>query len=163
MYIILNKPVGYNTSQITPSLFELLDETHCISKPIPDIPDTLFSIDELEQSSEGLIVITDIQHNTEGYESEYEITIDKYLSPQAMTILKKGMNIEGKLYAGISIIEEKHKGKRSVVRINSRKTNDNGIRTMFEAIGYHVVGLRRIRIENFKLGVLSIGKWKYAA
>ncbi|MBP9731959.1 MAG: hypothetical protein KBD29_00665 [Candidatus Magasanikbacteria bacterium] len=148
--IILNKPIDYSVSEA----LELLEE-HKITHT--------HSISDLDSNSEGLVVFVTNTYATEPevYENEYEITIDEYLSKAAENILTKGMNIEGKNYSGIILIEEKHKGKRSVVRISSTKTNDIDIKKMFEAIGYHVVSMRRIRIGKFKLGVLSIGRWKF--
>ncbi len=148
--IILNKPVGYTTLEA----LELLEEQKTTHS---------YSISELDSNSEGLLVFVTNNHPTEAemYENEYEITIDDYLSKPAENILTKGMNIDGENFSGITLIEEKHKGKRSVVRISSTKTNDIKIKKMFEAIGYHVVSMRRIRIGKFKLGVLSIGRWKF--
>jgi 16S rRNA U516 pseudouridylate synthase RsuA-like enzyme len=34
------------------------------------------------------------------------------------------------------------------------------IRNFFKIIGFHVTAVRCIRVGEFKLGVLSIGKWK---
>ena len=149
-YIIFNKPVGCTVSEAQ----ELLEEnrtTH--THPIGD----------LDENSEGLLVFTTNEHakESETNESEYEITIDRYLSKAAEHILAKGMTIEGEYFNGVTLIEEKHKGKRSVVRLKSSKTKDTDIRKMFEAIQYHVVGIRRVGIREFKLGVLSIGRWKF--
>lgn len=145
-HIILNKPVGCSILEAT-ELLEKNRTTH------------IHSFGDLDKNSEGLLVFATNEQPLQ--ESEYEITIDNYLSKAAENILKKGMNIEGKNFNGITLIEEKHKGKRSVVRVSSTKTKDTEIRKMFETIGYHVVGIRRIRIGEFKLGVLSIGRWKF--
>ena len=37
------------------------------------------------------------------------------------------------------------------------------IRKMFGNIGYRVQSLRRTRINKLKLGILSVGKWKYVS
>jgi len=34
---------------------------------------------------------------------------------------------------------------------------------MFGNIGYRVQSLRRTRINKLKLGILSVGKWKYVS
>ena len=148
-YIILNKPVRCSVSEAQ----ELLEENRTTHT---------HPLGHLDENSEGLLVFTTNEHprEPEVNESEYEITIDKYLSKSAEHILTKGMVIEGKNFSGIMLIEEKHKGKRSVVRLTSVKTKDTEIRKMFETIGYHVVGIRRTRIGEYKLGVLSIGRWK---
>jgi pseudouridine synthase len=166
VYITLNKPVNYHVSkEAEPSIYELLDDTHTTSSDTSPIPEDLMVVNNLDPDSEGLIVLTNNQETTSSskdQETEFEITIDDYLSKQALVILKKGMHRDGESIAGITIVEEKHKGKRSVVRIISHKNTDIQIRKMFEAIGYHVVGIRCIRFDVFKLGVLSIGRWKYA-
>lgn len=147
--IILNKPVGYSILEA----IELLEEKQTTHTN---------TINSLDSNSEGLVVCIPNNQSLESEipECEYEITIDDYLSKPAEKILTKGMIIEGKNFSGITLIEEKHKGKRSVVRVSTTRTTDIEIRTMFETIGYHVVGIRRIRIGEFKLGVLPIGRWK---
>lgn len=148
--IILNKPVGYSVLEAS-ELLEGEKTTH------------IHSLSDLDSNSEGLLVFT-TDNQSQKYEisdCEYEITIDDYLSKAAENILTKGMTIEEENFSGITLIEEKHKGKRSVVRVSSTKSTDVKIKKMFEAIGYHVVGVRRIRIGEFKLGVLSIGRWKF--
>ncbi len=146
-YIILNKPVEYNLTDA----FDLLGEiqhryTHALNT--------------LSKDSEGLVVLAPGDENAPLRESEYEVTIDDYLSRDAQKILKKGIHTEKEFISGITLIEEKHKGKRSVVRLSTTQNTDTQIRNMFETIGYHVTGIRCIRIGEFKLGVLSIGKWK---
>lgn len=160
IHLIINKPVGYTSSSTTPSIFDLLDNTHNVSSVLVELPPTLYVIDELDTQSEGLLVITGTMTQKEKLTSEYEVTIDKYLSPQALVLLKKGLHTNEHSIEGITVLEEKHKGKRSVVKIEAEKTTDVEIRIMFETIGYHVVGLRRTRLGHYKLGVLSVGKWK---
>ncbi len=146
MTIILNKPTNYNSD----NAIEFLD---------PTLRSQVRLFDHLDRDTEGLLVFSDSK-KTDTLSSEYEITIDQYLSRQAKNILTKGLAIEGSTIPGIEIIEEKHKGKRSVVHLQATQTTDTQLRTMFETIGYHVVGIRRIKLGEYSLGVLSVGRWK---
>ncbi len=146
MTIILNKPTNYTSD----NAIEFLD-------PVLRTHVALF--DHLDQDTEGLLVFSDSK-KTDKLLSEYEITIDQYLSKQAHNILAKGIAVEGSTIPGIEIIEEKHKGKRSVVHLQTKQTTDKQLRVMFETIGYHVVGIRRIKLGEYSLGVLSVGRWK---
>lgn len=158
-YILLNKPVGYSTDM----LHELLTEKNNVGKPAPDKLPPYSPLNNLEPDSEGLVVLTDEKEGMEtlpNLEQEYEITIDHYLSKDAEHILKKGITLENKFITGIKIIEEKHKGNRSVVVATMTEQTAKNIRNFFEIIGFHVTAVRCIRVGEFKLGVLSIGKWK---
>lgn len=153
IYLLLNKPVGYSTSHTqNPSIFDLL----------PQPQDELAPANRLDDNSEGVVLMTnDVDFfQAKKLENEFEITIDDYLSKPAIKILSTGMVRNGEIIRGVELIGEKHKGNRSVVTVIARETNDTEIRKMFEAIGYHVVGIRCTRFDKFKLGVLPIGKWK---
>lgn len=164
VYIILNKPVGYSTQPgVSLSITELLDRAHCVSHNDQPVPQNLQILHSLDTESEGLVFgTTDAELAEKKFtEYEFEITIDQYLSKQAINILEKGMTIEETFIPGVDIVEEKHKGKRSVVQLLSSSCNDRDLVRMFETIGYHVTTTRLIRMDSIKLGVLSIGKWKY--
>lgn len=157
-YIILNKPVGYSNEMLT----ELLTENNRVGKEAVLEINTLHSLNTLDTESEGLVILTNTIETRQPStpEQEYEITIDNYLSKDAEKILKKGISLEGVFIPGIQITEEKHKGNRSVVIATMTEVTAESIRKFFKAIGYHVTAVRCIRVGEFKLGVLSIGKWK---
>lgn len=158
MYILINKPVDVHMD----SIHELLTEKNNVGKSLNETPPPLAAQNTLDTESEGLVVLSDKtgEKSMSKAEQEYEITIDNYLSKDAEKILKKGMVIDENFIGGIRIQEEKHKGNRSVVVATMTEHTAQNIRNFFELIGYRVSAVRCIRIGEFKLGVLSIGKWK---
>jgi len=173
VYIALNKPVGYITSTVDTqgaSIMELLQKDNYIGKEVPPALPRIFPVGRLDKDSEGLILLTNdgeltnaLTHPSQEHEKEYEVTIDQYLTKDAIHILTKGMVIDDTFVRGITILEELHKGKRSIVRVILTEGKNRQIRKMFGAIGYQVTALKRVRIGKLKLGVLPIGKWKLVA
>lgn len=173
VYIALNKPVGYITSTVDTqgaSIMGLLQEHNYIGKEAPPPLPRVFPVGRLDKDSEGLVLLTNdgeltnaLTHPTHEHEKEYEVTIDQYLTKDAIHILTKGMTIDDTFVRGITILEELHKGKRSIVRVILTEGKNRQIRKMFGAIGYQVTALKRVRIGKLKLGVLSVGKWKLVA
>ncbi len=166
-YFAVNKPVGYSASlEGEHSIKELLTETHHAGKYLQieeELP-TPHIATSLDTDAEGLILLTNdhgLIEKIRNKEHEYEITIDNYLTKDAVKILKKGIVIKDTFVPGITILEEKHKGNRSVVRATMSEITASNIRDMFEKIGYHVTAVKCVRIGEVKLGTLSIGKWKF--
>ncbi len=147
MTILIHKPIGQTST-----------DTISLVKKDMGIQD-LYPIDHLHEETEGLLILTE-NSTSPTLPSEYEVIIDQYLSRQAQNMLPKGLVTSEQVIPGIELIEEKHKGKRSVVHLKAARTTDTQLRTLFETIGYHVISIRRIRLGDFKLGVLSAGRWK---
>ncbi len=125
----------------------------------------VFPIGRLDKDSEGLIILTNDGRITSTlldpqshHEKEYEITVQKPITNEALEKLSRGLTI--KLKTG------NYKTKPSVVkRIGSKKFTiileegkNRQIRRMCEALHYSVENLKRIRIGDIWLGNLKSGE-----
>jgi len=168
LYIMLNKPVGYITSTSSEqgtSVLDLITIDNYTKKPI----DTrVYPVGRLDKDSEGLVLLTNdgeltdkLTHPRYEHEKEYEVTVDKHLSKDAIKILEKGMGIGKDIVRGIKIIKQFNKGKRTIVTAILKEGKNRQIRRMFGQLGYNITALKRIRMNKLKLGVLPVGKWKF--
>lgn len=155
VYIALNKPRGI---VCTADPREPMNVVDYINYPI-----RIFPVGRLDKDSEGLLLLTSdgeivnrLLRAAGGHEKEYEVEVDKPLTPEFMQ----------KMMAGVPILDTvtlpcklRRTGNRSFNLILVQGLNRQ-IRRMCEALGYNVVKLKRVRINTVKLGALQPGQWK---
>lgn len=131
------------------------------------LPPTLHSlhhVGRLDRDSEGLLILTNdgdlsqrLMHPSKSVEKEYLVTSNQAFENQHLDQFLEGIYTEGgKLKA------------KSIERLSSRRIKivlDHGakrqIRVMFEALGYQVTKLLRIRIGSLWLGDLEAGTYAF--
>lgn len=154
-YYALNKPRGYVCTNYDPN------ET-AYARDLIDVPEKslLFNVGRLDKDSQGLILFTNdgdfanlIMHPSSETEKEYIVRTD-------LEILKKDMD---DAYRGLirpyRIKSYRILGKRDASVVLTEGKNRE-IRNMFEAMGYEVKRLTRIRIGHIELGELGLGKYR---
>lgn len=154
-YFALNKPRGFVCTNYDPN------ET-AYARDLIDVPERnlLFNVGRLDKDSQGLIFFTNdgnfanlITHPSSQTEKEYLVRTN-------LEILKKDMD---DAYRGLikpyRIKSYKIIGKRDVLIVLTEGKNRE-IRNMFEAMGYEVKKLMRLRIGQVELGDLDSGKFR---
>ncbi len=154
--VIFHKPRGYVCTRSD----ELGRET--IYSLLPASLSALHHVGRLDTDSEGMLILTNdgdlsqqLMHPSKSVEKEYLVTSNQAFENSHLDQFLAGVfTEEGKLRA-------KH-----IERISARRIKvvlDHGakrqIRVMFEALGYQVTKLLRVRIGNLWLGDLEIGRW----
>lgn len=154
--VIFHKPRGYVCTRSD----ELGRET--IYDILPASLHNLHHVGRLDTDSEGLLILTNdgdlsqkLMHPSKSVEKEYLVT-----SNQAF----ENVHLD-QFLAGIFTQEGRLKAKQ-IERISARRIKvilDQGakrqIRVMFEALGYKVTKLLRVRIGNLWLGDLEPAQW----
>lgn len=128
------------------------------------LPPTLHSlhhVGRLDRDSEGLLILTNdgdlsqkLMHPSKSVEKEYLVTANQAFENQHLDQFLEGIYTEGgKLKA------------KAIERLSARRIKiilDHGakrqIRVMFEALGYQVTKLLRVRIGSLWLGDLEPGR-----
>ncbi len=156
MVVIFHKPRGYVCTRND----ELGRDT--IYSLLPVSLHALHHVGRLDTDSEGMLILTNdgdlsqkLMHPSKSVEKEYLVT-----SNQAF----ENAHLD-QFLAGVFTEEGKLRAKR-IERISARRLKvvlDHGakrqIRVMFEALGYQVTKLLRVRIGNLWLGDLETGRW----
>src|SRR3989344_5632872 len=179
IYILMNKPEGYLCSRLTKkdiilkkkSIFSLLEK----SKEIDDKEKkTLFCVGRLDESSSGLILITndgdlgsEITSPKNKIPKTYSVVLSKGLSDSEKSVLEKGVTIKLEennkirnyktLPASISF----YSAKRNQVNITIIEGKKRELRRMFESVDKKVISLKRISIGNINLNDLHINEGEY--
>lgn len=174
IYIALNKPVDYISSvsdKQGKSVLDLVNKNNYIGRVPPARFEwsQVYPVGRLDKDSEGLILLTNddelenrLTRPRYEHEKEYEVTIDRPLTPDARAVLTSGMNIDNEKYQGIKIKKEFNKGKRTIITVIFREDKNRQIRKIFSRLGYNIFSLKQVRIGKLKLDTLPVGKWRFA-
>ena len=155
--IMLHKPAGFVSTRRDPhvrdTVFDLL----------PAKFSRLFNIGRLDAQTEGLLLLTNdgdlaqsLTHPRYKIEKEYEVTLDCPWDPELASKLLRGIFLDGER----ARIARLHSVSPVHLRVVLRQGINRQIRRMFEAIGYRVKDLIRVRIANLRLGDLPRGHWR---
>ena len=125
----------------------------------------LYPIGRLDKDSEGLIILTNDGRITApltdpeaGHEKEYDVLVDKPLTPQFLKAMAGGVNIEGYTTKPAQIEKSKNNPKRFSLTITEGKKHQ--IRRMCAALGYQVQSLKRTRIMTIELGTQKPNQYR---
>jgi 23S rRNA pseudouridine2604 synthase len=169
--IILNKPIGYVSSQpepgYEPAIRLLTAENYDgdkAPKVIPQKMKTLAVVGRLDIDSQGLLIFTEdgrlakkiIGENSE-IEKEYLVRVEGALPKDQLLLLRNGLELDGKKLKPAKV-EWVNEDQLRFVLTEGKKRQ---VRRMCELVGLKVKGLKRVRIGRLMLGKLPEGKWRF--
>ena len=155
--VMLHKPAGFVSTRkdlhARDTVFDLL----------PKKFSQLFNIGRLDAQTEGLLLLTNdgelaqrLTHPRFKIDKEYEVTLDRAWDRALTPKLLRGIHLDGQ-HAKIARL---HSLSSARVRVILRQGINRQIRRMFEAVGYRVKHLLRVRVGNLRLGDLACGHWR---
>lgn len=156
IYLAFNKPVGIvcttDTKREKNNIIDFINH-----------PKRIFPIGRLDKPSQGLIFLTNdgdivnkILRAKNNHEKEYEVTVDKPITPRFLQRMSNGIPILGTVTREC-MVEKIGKFKFRIVLTQGLNRQ---IRRMCEYLDYKVSKLKRTRIMNVTLDVPE-GKWRY--
>lgn len=169
--IILNKPIGYVSSQpeddYEPAIrLVTADNHHSDQKRKLEAKDLkgIAVAGRLDIDSQGLLIFTQdgrlakklIGENSE-IEKEYLVRVVGSLPNEKLKLLCYGLSLDGKKLKPAKVTWQ-NEDQLKFILIEGKKRQ---IRRMCEAVGLTVTGLKRVRVGNIKLGNLPEGKWRF--
>ena len=155
--IMLNKPAGFVSTR------KDLHARETVFDLLPEKFSRLFTIGRLDAQTQGLLLLTNdgelAQHLTHPrfkVEKEYQVTLDRAWDAVQTPKLLRGILLDDQ--------RAKISGLRSLsptrLRVILRQGINRQIRRMFEAVGYRVKNLLRVRVGNLRLADLPTGHWR---
>ena len=155
VYIALNKPVGVTCtteSSVSGNIVDFIGHEQRI-----------FPIGRLDKDSEGLILLTsngDIVNQVlraeNRHQKEYLVAVNKPVTDEFLRGMARGVRIHNQMTLPCRATRIAKFGFRIVLEQGLNRQ----IRLMAAEFGYRVTQLRRVRIDNIKLGALKPGKWR---
>ena len=171
--ILLNKPVGYVSSQPEHNhqeASELIDKQsrwksdRSPRRFHPAQLKGLVPAGRLDIESTGLLVLTQdgrvariIIGEDSKVDKEYLVRVVGTLSDEGLKLLNHGLSLDGKPLKPAQVGWQNEDQLRFVLHEGKKRQ----IRRMCELVGLKVVGLKRIRIGRVMLGNLPSGQWRY--
>ena len=154
---MLHKPAGFVSTrkdeQARDTVFDLL----------PQKFSRLFNIGRLDAQTEGLLLLTNdgelaqrLTHPRYKTDKEYEVTLDRPWDPALAPKLLRGIFLDGQR----AKIAQLHSVSPTRLRVVLQQGINRQIRRMFEAVGYRVKHLFRVRVGNLRLADLPRGHWR---
>jgi 23S rRNA pseudouridine2605 synthase len=154
--LMLNKPAGYVSSrsgQGSKTVYDLLPEKyHCLK-----------TIGRLDKDSSGLLLLTndgelanELTHPKYQKEKLYKVKLNKPLRPADKNKLKSGIKLDDGPSKFINI-KNYPDGELEVKVAEGRNRQ---IRRTFEALGYKVTNLHRIKFGDYVLKNQKTGVWQ---
>lgn len=184
--ILLNKPIGYVSGQAEdghePAAALIASRSHWLgdSSPLRFAREQLRGLapaGRLDIDSTGLLVLTQdgriarqLIGEDSGMEKEYlvRVIIGNKAGPaqpnvqaqfplEKLNLLRFGISLDGQALKRAQVDWQNPEQLRFVLKEGKKRQ----IRRMCEAVGLHVISLKRVRIGRVMLGQLPMGQWRY--
>ena len=154
-YIALNKPVGVTCTTESAVKGNIVDFVGHQQR--------IFPIGRLDKDSEGLILMTsngdivnEVLRAENRHQKEYLVAVNKPVTDEFLRGMARGVRIHDQTTLPCRAARIAKFGFRIVLEQGLNRQ----IRLMSAAFGYRVTQLRRVRIDNIKLGALKPGQWR---
>ena len=171
--IMINKPVGYVSGQAEDDYVPAVRLVTTVNHSETDQGGLkihanhfkgLAPAGRLDIDSQGLLVMTQdgriakqlIGENTE-LEKEYLVRVRGDINEQQIERLTFGLELDGKPLKRAKVQQLNPEQLQIILREGKKRQ----IRRMCEAVGLHVIGLKRVRVGELRLGKLEEGKWRF--
>lgn len=125
-------------------------------------------IGRLDKDSEGLMILSNDGRITgplldpeSGHEKEYEVLVDKPITPMFVRVMAAGVDIEGYRTKPAKVSAAKGSDKKFTIVLTEGKKHQ--IRRMCAALGYQIQSLKRVRIMNIKIDKLKPNQYRKLA
>lgn len=122
-------------------------------------------IGRLDKDSEGLILLSNDGRITgplldpeSDHEKEYDVTVDKRITPMFIRAMQNGVDIEGyRTKPAKASIHPRNEQRFTIILTEGKK---HQIRRMCAALGYQIQNLKRVRVANITLGKLKPNQYR---
>ncbi len=164
-YFALNKPAGVVSAagdepRGRRTVLDLLD-------PALTQESRLFPVGRLDMDSTGLILLTNdgflanrLLHPRYRVPREYVVDVEPVPTPGDLARLRKGVQLEDGNTGPARVSLTEGKRARGRVRLTLHTGRKRQIRRSFEALGYTVHALNRVRFGSLGLGSLRQGQYR---
>jgi len=155
VYIALNKPVGITCTTESAVKGNIVDFVGHEQR--------IFPVGRLDKDSEGLILMTSngnivnqILRAENNHQKEYLVAVNKPVTDEFLRGMARGVRIHNETTLPCRASRIAKFGFRIVLQQGLNRQ----IRLMAAAFDYRVTQLRRVRIDNVKIGALKPGQWR---
>ena len=161
IYILLNKPKGYVTT-----VSDDKGRNKVIDLIGSSISQRLYPVGRLDVNTTGLLLLTNdgdfaqkLSHPKYEIEKVYQVELSNPFTELDRALLQKGIRLhDGPVK--IDSISKPFGVKMNQVRVSLHSGKYRIVRRMFEALGYFVNELDRVKFAGMSKRGLQVGKWR---
>lgn len=161
VYLLLNKPKGFIASadvNTNKNVYELVaNATKAAIKPV----------DKMERTATGLLLLTNdvelsAKLNSNTYENSklYHVTVDKNISIADVKKIENGVHL-GEQVVNVDEISFIDNGSKREVGLKISHEKHHVVKKIFETLGYEVVMMDRVLLNNLTKKDLPRGHWRF--
>jgi len=164
VYIVLNKPTGYVSTVSDPHAM------HTIMDLVKGAPGRIYPVGRLDADSAGLLLMTNdgaftemLTHPSHEVEKTYRVLARGEVPEYAASDLRAGIMLDDTTPtspAKVEWVDYDRNNNVTICDVTIHEGRNRQVRRMFEAIGFPVVALTRIRIGPIELKGLAPGSWR---
>lgn len=162
VYYMLYKPDGYVTT-----VKDQFDRP-CVMDLIGDeVKERIYPAGRLDYHTEGLLILSNdgefvnaITHPKHKIEKKYLAVINGRIKDEAIEKLQRGVMVDQKKTAPAKVFLSEIFKDKCLVEITISEGRNRQVRKMFEAVGHHVIELKRVQIGPIELGSLKPGRMR---
>ena len=165
-YFLLNKPTGYISTtkdeKGRKTVIDLIEDA--------DKKDRLYPVGRLDSDSAGLLLLTNdgelsniLTHPSSDVEKEYMVRVKGIVIRKNVVKLRKGLMIDDDYFAKpkfVSIISLDKEHQSTLLSIVLTEGRNREVRKLFDALGYPVKNLTRIRYDFLTLDGVERGRYR---
>lgn len=155
IYLAFNKPKGIVSTNAVENEEDIVSKIKLDTK--------VFPVGRLDKESHGLIILTNDGRITDrllnpqsNHEKEYEVEVDRKYTPAFLKHMQSGVDI-GECITKKAFAKKIDDKKFSITLTEGKNRQ---IRRMTEKLGYTVRDLKRIRVQNIKLGHVQLNSFR---
>jgi len=161
-YILYHKPMGEVSTVSDP------EGRATVLSRFRDFPVRLYPVGRLDYDTEGLLLLTNdgeltqnLLHPSREVDKVYLVRVRGDVEAEALRGLREGVPLDdGRKTARAGVRVTRRTGDEAVLLVTIHEGRNRQVRRMFDAVGYTVLMLRRVRFGPLALGSLQRGQWR---
>ena len=160
-YIAYHKPMGEVTTVSDP------EGRDTVMDKFRDYPVRLYPVGRLDYDSEGLLLLTNdgdmmqhLLHPSHEVPKQYLCRAVGSVPDEDIRRLRAGVSLDGRLTSPAQVRVVSRNEVYTLLLITIHEGRNRQVRRMLDAVGYQVVGLKRVGFGPILLGDLPRGMWR---
>lgn len=161
VHYLVNKPIGVVSTNFDPS-----GRTRVIDL-LPQTADRLFTVGRLDQSSEGLMLVTNdgelanqLAHPRYGVQKTYHALVAGKPEAEVLERLRRGVHLAEGVARVVSVKVKKSLGKSTLLELVLAEGRNREIRRILAKVGHKVLRLKRVALGGVRLKELPPGEYR---
>ena len=159
---MINKPSGYVSTVSDP------EGRRTVLDLIDGVEERIYPVGRLDYDTTGLLILTNdgnfaYKSTHPGHETTktYIAEVLGMPSNDELHMLRRGVELDGKLTSPADVEVIEIKDKSVVLKIVIHEGRNRQVKRMCEAVDHPVLRLKRIAVGRLSLGDLKLGQWRY--